>query len=45
MAKNQSVFKSEEAKKAYFAAYDRTLESWPVPYDLIFAQPQHNSIR
>jgi pimeloyl-ACP methyl ester carboxylesterase len=33
MAKNQSVFKNEMAKNAYFVAYDRTLKSWPVPYE------------
>jgi pimeloyl-ACP methyl ester carboxylesterase len=33
MAKNLPVFQSEEAKYAYYAAYDRTLESWPVPYE------------
>jgi pimeloyl-ACP methyl ester carboxylesterase len=33
MIKNQSIFKSEAAKNAYFTAYDRTLKSWPVPYE------------
>ena len=29
----QSVFKSSQAEAAYMAAYDRTLEAWPVPYE------------
>jgi pimeloyl-ACP methyl ester carboxylesterase len=30
--KYQSVFKHSQGEVAYFAAYDRTLEAWPVPY-------------
>jgi len=32
-AEYQSVFKSPQAEAAYMAAYDRTLEAWPVPYE------------
>lgn len=33
MNENLSVFRSEAAEKAYLAAYDHSLESWPVPYE------------
>jgi len=36
MIANQSVFRSEAAKKDYFAAYDHSLETWPVAYESIF---------
>lgn len=36
MTANQSIFKNEAAKEAYFAAYDRSLETWPVAYESKF---------
>ena len=33
MTANQSIYKNEAAKKAYFAAYDHSLETWPVAYE------------
>jgi pimeloyl-ACP methyl ester carboxylesterase len=41
MTKNKSVFKNEMAKNAYIAAYDRTLESWPVPYESKFVSTSY----
>jgi hypothetical protein len=36
MTRSQSVFKNEAAKRAYFAAYDHSLETWPVAYESSF---------
>ena len=36
MTANQSIYKNETAKKAYFAAYDHSLETWPVAYESKF---------
>lgn len=33
MPTNQSVYKNEATKKAYFAAYDHSLDTWPVAYE------------
>jgi len=36
MTENQSIYKNEAAKEAYFAAYDRSLDAWPVAYESKF---------
>ena len=36
MTANQSIYKNEAAKKAYFAAYDHSLETWLVAYESKF---------
>lgn len=36
MTANQSIFKNETAKKAYFVAYDHSLSTWPVAYESKF---------
>ena len=36
-----SVFKSDEGKADYLAAYDRTLDTWPVPYESRFIETSY----
>ena len=36
MTANLSIYKNEAAKKAYFAAYNLSLETWPVTYESRF---------
>ena len=41
MVDDLSVFKSDEGKSDYLAAYDRTLDTWPVPYESRFIETRY----